>query len=80
MYTEARYAYNSRDKFEPKVDAFNSLLDGEQVVSLNITNTMVQGESHLVQQLVLKLGLDHAKLLVQKLQEGIDKHENEIGN
>jgi hypothetical protein len=76
MYTESRYTYSKKDQFEPLVETFQSLLDGEQVVSVKITNTMVQGECHHVQQVVLNMALTHAKLLVQKLQEGIDKHEN----
>lgn len=80
MYTESRYVYYKGDRFDPKVEADKSLVAGEEMVSLDITSVLVSGEYSTVQQLVLKLGLDHAKLLVQKLQEGIDKHENEIGN
>lgn len=80
MYSEARYTYRKEDKFEPAVEAFESALDGEKIVSFKLTNTFVQGELHSIQQLVLKFGLEHAKTLVAKLQEGIDQHENKIGS
>lgn len=81
MHNETRITYRDGDVFNPNVEAEASFaFPGERLVRINTTSLIAQGTLYASNQLVLTLGLENAKLLVQKLQEGIDKHENEIGN
>lgn len=77
MYNETRIMYYKDDVFEPKVELVESFgPDEESMVKLEVKSFIVDGQRYMGQQVVLKFDIDHAKLLVAKLQEGIDKHEN----
>lgn len=80
MYTEQRFSYYDHDNFDPKVEAFKSLVAPHgNVIAVDIASVMATANTTIVHQLVLKLGVEQAKLLIAKLQEGIDKHEGKTG-
>lgn len=77
MYTETRVTYRDEDTIKPEVEADTFANDpNDKVVRINISQVFVSEEQYMNHQLHMVFGLENAKLLVAKLQEGIDEHEN----
>lgn len=77
MYQETRITLRDADNMQisSRYDTFGA--DGdEKVVRLSLTKVLTNGTDYMSSDINLTIGLETAILIIQKLQEGVDGHEN----
>jgi len=78
MYQEMRITI--RDEDSTVIDSYSDYFGAdkdEKVVRISLTKVLTNGMTYMSSDTHLTIGVETAKLMVQKLQEGINAHENE---
>lgn len=77
MMAETRMSYTGEDKFEPEVSTRPSVIHPEDtLISVGLKSVAIVYSRLVHHELHITMDIEKAKLLISKLQEGIDQHEN----
>lgn len=80
MLVDTRLSYTGNDKFEPEVYTRPSVINPkDMLVSVGLKSALIRGSGLVSHELHITMDLEKAKLIIAKLQEGVDQCEKETG-
>ena len=79
MLVDTRLSYTGNDKFEPEVYTRPSVVDphDSMLISVGLKSAIIQGSGLVSHELHITMDVEKVKLLIARLQEGVDRCEKE---
>lgn len=77
MLVDTRLNYTGNDAFDPQMRTRQSISNPkEMLISVTLSSGLVQGSSLVSHELHITMDVEKTKLLIARLQEGVDRDEN----